>query len=185
MKRKSKTPAADPNQESPLKVIGGSDRAIFNNFIANAAIKTGWGYAETTDGQIPAVTEATIIGMIAFKPTDEIEGMIAAQAMAMHHASMECARRAMIPEQPFEVAQGYRKAAANASRGFEQRQLREVGARIIPGQRQRLGSFPRAAQARRPTNLRAVKLAYGGPELVSLLAPPRDSHGGEPIAGCQ
>jgi hypothetical protein len=44
--------------------------------------------------------------------------MIAAQAMAAHHASMECSRRAMVPDQPFEAAQGLRKAAANASRVF-------------------------------------------------------------------
>ena len=54
----------------------------------------------------------------AFKAADEIEGMIAAQAMAAHHASMECSRRAMLHEQPFEAAQGLRKAAANASRTF-------------------------------------------------------------------
>jgi hypothetical protein len=44
--------------------------------------------------------------------------MIAAQAVAMHNAVMECSRRAMAPEQPFEIAQGFRKAAANASRTF-------------------------------------------------------------------
>jgi hypothetical protein len=44
--------------------------------------------------------------------------MIAAQVMAAHHASMECSRRAMVPDQPFEAAQGLRKAAANASRTF-------------------------------------------------------------------
>jgi hypothetical protein len=44
--------------------------------------------------------------------------MLAAQAMAMHHGAMECARRAMLHEQPFEAAQGFRKAAANASRMF-------------------------------------------------------------------
>jgi hypothetical protein len=59
-----------------------------------------------------------VTGLRAFAPTDEIEGMIAAQAMAAHHASMECSRRAMLHEQPFEAAQGFRKAAANASRTF-------------------------------------------------------------------
>jgi hypothetical protein len=54
----------------------------------------------------------------AFHATDEIEGMIAAQAVAMHHGVMECGRRAMIRDQPYEVAQGYRKAAANMSRAF-------------------------------------------------------------------
>ena len=57
-------------------------------------------------------------GVQAFAPTDEIKGMIAAQAMAAHHASMECSRRAMVPDQPFEAAQGFCKAAANASRTF-------------------------------------------------------------------
>jgi hypothetical protein len=56
--------------------------------------------------------------MAAFKPADEIEGMLAAQAIAMHHASMECSKRAMAPGLPFEAAQGYRKAAANTSRTF-------------------------------------------------------------------
>ena len=59
-----------------------------------------------------------VTGLQAFKPADEIEGMIAAQAMAAHHAAMECSRRAMLHEQPFEAAQGLRKAAANASRTF-------------------------------------------------------------------
>jgi hypothetical protein len=44
--------------------------------------------------------------------------MIAAQAMAAHHASMDCSRRAMLADQPFEAAQALRKAAANASRTF-------------------------------------------------------------------
>jgi hypothetical protein len=31
---------------------------------------------------------------------------------------MQCSRRAMLADQPFEAAQGLRKAAANASRTF-------------------------------------------------------------------
>ena len=31
------------------------------------------------------------------KPTDEIEGMLAAQMVAAHNATMECYRRAMLP----------------------------------------------------------------------------------------
>ena len=33
------------------------------------------------------------------KPADEIEGMLAAQMVATHHAAMKCLRRAMIVEQ--------------------------------------------------------------------------------------
>jgi len=71
---------------------------------------------EITCAELP--NNVAVTGLRAFKPTDEIEGMIAAQAMAAHHASMECSRRAMIPDQAFEAAQGLRKAAANASRTF-------------------------------------------------------------------
>lgn len=44
--------------------------------------------------------------------------MLAAQMVAMHSASMACSRRAMLSEQPFEIAQGLRKSAATASRVF-------------------------------------------------------------------
>ena len=56
--------------------------------------------------------------MMAFAPQDEIEGMIAGQAVALCAMTMECARRAMLPDQPHEIAQGHRKAAANTSRAF-------------------------------------------------------------------
>jgi hypothetical protein len=44
--------------------------------------------------------------------------MLAAQAMAMHHASMECSRRAMLPDQPSDVASKLRKDAANMARAM-------------------------------------------------------------------
>ena len=40
--------------------------------------------------------------MMSIGPRDEIEGMLAGQLLACHHASMECFRRAMIGEQTFE-----------------------------------------------------------------------------------
>ena len=42
---------------------------------------------------------AAIAGLIGIAPQDEIEGMIAAQLVATHNATMECYRRAMIGEQ--------------------------------------------------------------------------------------
>jgi len=41
-------------------------------------------------------------GLMGIGPKDELEGMLAAQAMAAHHAAMECYRRAMLGEQTFE-----------------------------------------------------------------------------------
>jgi hypothetical protein len=40
--------------------------------------------------------------MAGIGPTDELEGMMAAQLIAAHNAAMECYRRAMIGEQTFE-----------------------------------------------------------------------------------
>ena len=44
--------------------------------------------------------------------------MLAAQAVALHFGAMECLRRAMIPEQPFEIASKLRKDGANLARGM-------------------------------------------------------------------
>jgi hypothetical protein len=43
-----------------------------------------------------------IAGLVGIGPNDELEGMLAAQLVACHNASMECYRRAMIGEQTFE-----------------------------------------------------------------------------------
>ena len=101
-----------------LRAIGGSKSDRFNNALIDSMVKTGWFPPGQSDEDRSRQIFVAVTGLQAFKPTDEIEGMIAAQAMAAHHASMECSRRAMVPDQPFEAAQGFRKAAANASRTF-------------------------------------------------------------------
>ena len=66
-------------------------------------VKTGWHFTGQSDEDRARQLFVAVTGMQAFKPSDEIEAMLAAQAMAAHHASMECSRRAMIPDQPFEA----------------------------------------------------------------------------------
>jgi hypothetical protein len=46
--------------------------------------------------------------------------MIAAQAVVMHHASLECRRRAMIAEIPTQVEHFHRKGAVAALYAFAQ-----------------------------------------------------------------
>lgn len=43
---------------------------------------------------------------------------MAAQAVALHHAAMECFRRAMMPGQSFDVADRLRRQGANLSRAM-------------------------------------------------------------------
>lgn len=101
-----------------LRVFGGSKSDRFNTLLIDSMIKTGWFRPGMSDEDRARQIFVAVTGLQAFRPADEIEAMLAAQAMAAHHASMECSRRAMLPDQPFEAFQGLRKAAANASRTF-------------------------------------------------------------------
>ena len=101
-----------------LRAIGGSRSDRFNNALIAAAVNTGWFPPGQPDEERSRQMFVAVTSLQAFAPADEIEGMICAQAVAAHHASMECSRRAMLADQPFEAAQGLRKAAANASRTF-------------------------------------------------------------------
>src|SRR5215472_3871801 len=77
-----------------LKAMGGSEWPEFNRVLLHAT-------AATHPNQDPDATSlhvaAISAALAAFKPMDEIEGMIAAQAVALHHMSLECLRRAVIP----------------------------------------------------------------------------------------
>ena len=97
------------------KDIGGSDQPGFNLALIRATLATIAG--EDPDGRSHRLA-VTRDALVAFKPADEIEGMIAAQAVAMHHAAMECFRRAVIPGQPAEAASRLRKDGANLARAM-------------------------------------------------------------------
>jgi len=56
--------------------------------------------------------------MIGMAPRDEFEGMIAAQLLACHNASMECYRRAMLNEQSFESRRENLSQANKLSRTY-------------------------------------------------------------------
>lgn len=99
------------------KAVGGSDRDTWNNLLLSQTLYTYWMPAEgLTPEEHQHMTEAAAIALASFGPRTPIESMLAAQAVAQHFASMECARRAMIAGQPLETAQTYRKASANAAR---------------------------------------------------------------------
>ena len=101
-------PANLPGQ---LKCMGGSNSDDWNNILANQALKALW--LSSDPKQADVQHHAMVHALIGIAPKDEIEGMIAAQLIAAHHASMECYRRAMLREQPFE---GWREALSQASK---------------------------------------------------------------------
>src|SRR6476620_7026521 len=58
---------------------------------------------------VPAIEGTGVVG----RPL-----LLAAQATALHYASMECLHRAMLPQQPADLASKLRKDGANLSRGM-------------------------------------------------------------------
>ena len=93
----------DPSLEKgKLKALGGSRSDDFNHVLLTQVANTLWTKNSSLEFQAQQLA-AIAGGLRGIEPKDELEGMLAAQAMAAHHAAMECYRRAMLPEQPFEA----------------------------------------------------------------------------------
>ena len=96
-----------------LKAIGGSKFDDWNNILASQTIKTLWVFKNSDEQQVIKQENAAMAALAGIGPKDEIEGMIAAQLLACHNATMECHRRAMHPDQTFE---GRREALNQANK---------------------------------------------------------------------
>lgn len=130
-KRQGSGPPAKPGQTvnlgtasdrdegpSSLRPIGGSGSKALNNVLANQAIATLWLPSGVAEEERDRRCQAALIAMMEFRSADGIEGMLAAQAVGLHSASMECLRRAMIPEQSGQASDQLRRQGANLSRAF-------------------------------------------------------------------
>ena len=94
--------ANDPaDRKGTLKTIGGSESDNWNNTLVNQAVQALWLKNVDTQERDRQLS-ATLAALTGIAPKDELEGMMAAQLIAAHNASMECYRRAMIGDQPFE-----------------------------------------------------------------------------------
>ncbi len=98
-----------------IKEIGGSGVYVWDMMMIDRVAATSPTFmAEGED----FTKQMAAIALRAFKPTDTVEGMLAAQAVALHHASLECSRRAILQGQPGEIASKLRKDAANTARAM-------------------------------------------------------------------
>lgn len=101
-----------------LRELGGSRSDNLNNVLANQALNTVWVHRGADEETRKKQVSAVVAALVEFKPTDGIEGMMAAQAIGLHSAAMECLRRAMLPEQSGEASDQLRRQSANLSRAF-------------------------------------------------------------------
>jgi hypothetical protein len=100
-----------------LKLIGGSMSDDWNSTIANQVSSALWLKNSGVD-EIKKQRVAAVDAVVGIAPRDELEGMLAAQLVACHNASMECYRRAMIGEQSFEGRRENLSHANKLSRTF-------------------------------------------------------------------
>jgi hypothetical protein len=100
-----------------LKAIGGSMSDDWNNILANQTVQSLW-LKHSDPDEIKRQRHAAVDVLIGMAPRDEFEGMIAAQLVACHNASMECYRRAMIGEQTFEGRRENLNQASKLSRTY-------------------------------------------------------------------
>jgi hypothetical protein len=99
-----------------LKQFGGSQNDDFNDTLVNQTTDAVW---EGHSAHNPKKRRQGIMGaLLGMAPQDEIEGMLDAQLLVTHNAIMECHRRAMLEDQPFEIMQAQLNLAGNLSRAF-------------------------------------------------------------------
>jgi hypothetical protein len=96
----------EPEPEATLHSFGGSASDKFNNALIKGTADTGW-FPSGQSEEI-ATSRSSSRPPACRRSSQPTKGMLTAQAMAAHNAAMECSRRAMLREQPFEVAQGFR-----------------------------------------------------------------------------
>jgi hypothetical protein len=99
-----------------MRAIGGSKSKSFNVSLLGTVLQTLWLPASLPEESREARIKVAAVALMGHAPRDEIEGMIAGQAVALHAAAMECFRRAMIPEQPADMASRLRRDGANLAR---------------------------------------------------------------------
>jgi hypothetical protein len=102
---------------SGARTLGGSNHQAFAETLLGSVLAT---IHTSTNDPKAATTRiaAAATALAAFKPTDELEAMLAAQAVAMHHMAMECFRRATLGDQHPDIASKLRKDGANLCRGM-------------------------------------------------------------------
>ena len=100
-----------------FKQLGGSDSDHFNQMLADQTLGALW-IAHSNEEQRNRQFLAATVALIGTSPQNELEGMLISQMIACHAASLECHRRAMLPEQTIESRQVNLSAASRLSRTY-------------------------------------------------------------------
>lgn len=103
-----KDPGFAERPHIPRSISGSDDENFSTNLVLQVVAAQSPDYS-APDEQV----SATLAAMAAMRPRDALEGMVGAQLIAIHHATMECYRRAAIDGQSFH---GWRESLNQASK---------------------------------------------------------------------
>lgn len=82
------TAPVDMPVKDPLRRVGGSASLAFNSQLLRLTIAALYVHPEADPEVVDRGMAAISSALAAFKPKDEIEGMLAAQAVALHFSAM-------------------------------------------------------------------------------------------------
>jgi hypothetical protein len=102
--------------EPQLKHVGGSQHDDWNQVLCNQVLNAARYAKNATPEEKAKQYFSHLAFLVGVEPKDVIEGMMAAQLFASHAASMECYRRAMLPDQSAEGRQMNLTQAAKLTR---------------------------------------------------------------------
>lgn len=105
-------------QTGAMRDVGGSMDDVFNSYHLGAICNSLYFPATADDQTKDDIRRAAVTAMMAFKPSDEIEALIAGQCVGINASVLECLRRAMVPEQTVEARAMNLNAATKLSRSF-------------------------------------------------------------------
>jgi hypothetical protein len=133
-----------------LKAVGGSRSDTWNNVIAHQTMQALW-VKHSNEEQRKDQANAALSGLIGINPNDELEGMLAAQLVSCHNASMECYRRAMLSEQTFEGRRDNLNQANKLSRTYATIWRRSIGT-VAKGSRKLRSNTSTFTMAAKPSS---------------------------------
>jgi hypothetical protein len=110
---KKSSEGADQNPKATMKALGGGDNNNWNSRIARRLFAALPGVNSDNAAE---VGRATLSGMLDINSTDPLEGMLSAQIISAHEASMHLRQLAWLPEQDFVVQAKYLELAEKAAR---------------------------------------------------------------------
>lgn len=156
-----------------LREVSGSENREFTEALVRSVADSLWlpPGAAAAGPEIHPKLVAALAAVRAFRPRDEAEGMMAAQAVALHQGAMECLRRAMLPAQSPEAVERLHRQAAGLTRAM---------AELVRALDRRRGG------GRQTIRVERVVVEAGGQAIVGAVAPappapgpPRGADGGD------